>query len=141
MHVALTRAQALAAALVSILLAVMMAGVVLASPSQANAYTSCVYAAHRGYTAHALENSMDAFKRAVYRRANYLEMDVQVTKDGRFAIMHDETINRTSNGTGRIIDKTWDQLRQVRLNNGETIPSLGAVLTWPSRPAATCSWS
>jgi glycerophosphoryl diester phosphodiesterase len=128
MHVVVSRAHQLGAALVAGLLAAVIGCVVLASPSQANAYTTCVYAAHRGYTAHATENSMGAFRRAVYRNANYLEMDVQVTKDGQFVIMHDETINRTSNGSGRIINKTWDQLRQVRLNDGQSIPTLGAVL-------------
>jgi glycerophosphoryl diester phosphodiesterase len=102
---------------------------VLTPPSQAaGASATCAYAAHRGYKAHAIENSMRAFKAAVAQHANYLEMDVQATKDHRFAIMHDETISRTTNGTGRIIDKTWAQLQRFRLNDGQRIPSLGAVL-------------
>ena len=128
MHVVPTRALALCVLCLSGLLTLALGGVVSASPSQANAYTSCAYAAHRGYKAHWIENSMNAFKAAVYRKANYLEMDVQVTKDGRFAIMHDETIDRTSHGTGRIINKTWAQLSTVKLNDGQNIPTLGAVL-------------
>jgi glycerophosphoryl diester phosphodiesterase len=122
------RAQALASALVSALMALVAGAVVLASPSAAFVPGSCVDAAHRGYQAHFAENSMRAFRAAVYRRANYLEMDVQVTKDGHVAVMHDRTIDRTTTGTGRISDMTWAQLRAVRLDDGQSVPSLAAVL-------------
>ena len=128
MSVAITRAQGQCALFVAALLALAACVVVLAPPARANGSRSCVAAAHRGDQAHGSENSMRAFRAAVHRRANYLEMDVQVTRDGRFAVMHDETINRTTRGTGRIITKTWGQLRRVKLNDGQRIPSLHAVL-------------
>ncbi len=110
-------------------LVTLTAGVVVLAPApHASAARSCVAAAHRGYQANAIENSMRAFRAAVYRRANYLEMDVQVTRDGRFALMHDETMSRTTNGSGRVISKTWAQLARLRLNDGQRIPSLHAVL-------------
>jgi glycerophosphoryl diester phosphodiesterase len=114
---------------------VTLEGVALAPPAVARAYTSCMYAAHRGLTAHATENSLRAFKAALAQHANYLEMDVQVTKDGVFTLMHDETIDRTSGGRGRVINKTWAQLRRIRLNDGEHVPSLSSVLdmTEPTR--------
>ena len=103
--------------------------IALASPSSAaTTYSSCVVAAHRGYTPRYIENSMGSLKAAVRRHADYLEMDVQVTKDGYFVLMHDETINRTTNGSGRIIDKTLAQLRKSKLNDGQRIPRLGPVL-------------
>jgi glycerophosphoryl diester phosphodiesterase len=119
------------AVLSSMLVALGSAVVALTPPSHAadaDPDTTCAFAAHRGYKANAIENSLRAFKAAVAQHANYLEMDVQATKDRRFALMHDETIDRTTNGTGRIINKTWDQLQQSRLNDGQRIPSLGQVL-------------
>ena len=87
-----------------------------------------MYAAHRGYHAHATENSLNAMKAAVRWHANYLEMDVQATSDGRFFLMHDETVTRTTNGRGRIRDKTAQQVNGLRLNDGEHVPSLSRVL-------------
>jgi glycerophosphoryl diester phosphodiesterase len=118
-------------------LAVALATVLaLTPPSQAAAGATCAYAAHRGYTVQATENSLNAFRAAVDQNADYLEMDVQATKDDRFALMHDETIDRTTNGTGRIIDKTWDQLQLSRLDDGQPIPSLGSVLRM-AKPTAS----
>jgi glycerophosphoryl diester phosphodiesterase len=99
----------------------------LTTPASA-ATTGCAYAAHRGYHAHATENSLRAMQAAVRRNADYLEMDVQVTSDGHFALMHDRTIDRTSRGTGQIPQKTWTQLRRSLLNDGQHVPSLGGVL-------------
>ena len=108
-------------------LIVTVSSVVGSSPAQASAYTSCVYAAHRGYHAHATENSLNAMKAAIRRHANYLEMDVQATSDGRFFLMHDETVTRTTNGRGRIRDKTARQVNRLRLDDGEHVPSLSRV--------------
>lgn len=117
------------AVLPAVLAALATALVALSPPSHAAASgTTCAYAAHRGYKAHAIENSLRAMRAAVAQNADYLEMDVQATEDHRFALMHDETIDRTTNGTGRIIDKTWDQLQRSRLDDGQRIPSLGSVL-------------
>jgi glycerophosphoryl diester phosphodiesterase len=129
MHAAPMRARALALEVSVILLALAGSLMVLASPSSAaTTYSSCVFAAHRGYTARYIENSMGSLKAAVSRGADYLEMDVQVTKDGYFVLMHDETINRTTNGSGRIINKTLAELRQSKLNDGQRIPRLAPVL-------------
>ncbi|MCH9816352.1 MAG: glycerophosphodiester phosphodiesterase family protein [Actinomycetia bacterium] len=74
------------------------------------------------------ENSMAAFKRAANLGVWAIETDVWFTKDLVPVIMHDETIDRTTNGTGKISDYTYKQLEQFRLNNGEKIPSLDKVL-------------
>jgi glycerophosphoryl diester phosphodiesterase len=118
--------------------ALLLAGAaVVLSPAPADAATAgrCVQAAHRGFKDHAIENSLGSMRAAVYRHADYLEMDVQTTKDGQFVLMHDRTIDRTSRGTGRISDKTAAQLGRVRLNDGQHIPRLRAVLDMakPSR--------
>ncbi len=100
----------------------------LAVPTQADAASRCQFAAHRGYTAHATENGLRAFRYAIARRADYLEMDVQVTRDGRFVPMHDKTINRTTNGRGRVIDLRWRRLSRLHLNDGSPVPTLRRVL-------------
>jgi glycerophosphoryl diester phosphodiesterase len=129
MPAAPSRARALALRVSMILLALAATMIAPASPSSAaTTYSSCVFAAHRGYTARYIENSMGSLKAAVGQHADYLEMDVQVTKDGYFMLMHDETINRTTNGSGRIINMTLAQLRQSKLNDGQRIPRLGPVL-------------
>jgi glycerophosphoryl diester phosphodiesterase len=130
------RAVRLRALVASLAVVVGVAAAPEAHASSSPAATGCVFAAHRGYTAHHPENSLMSFRAGVHQHADYLEMDVQVTKDGRFAIMHDETINRTTTGKGRIIDKTWAQLRTVRLSDGEHVPSLGSVLAM-AKPTAS----
>ena len=127
------------AVLSAMLVALAGALVALTPPSHAadaGTETTCAYAAHRGDKVHAIENSLRAMRAAVAQSADYLEMDVQVTKDHRFALMHDETIDRTTNGRGRIINKTWDQLQRSRLNDGQRIPSLGSVLRM-AKPSAS----
>jgi glycerophosphoryl diester phosphodiesterase len=133
MPVARTRARTHAAVAVTVLLALAASLFELTSAPRADAAgsdgESCVYAAHRGgKQPNTVENSARAFRAALAHNADYLEMDVQVTKDGWFVIMHDETIDRVSNGTGRVSNKTWAQLSRVRLNDGQRIATLKSVL-------------
>ena len=67
--------------------------------------------AHRGVSSQAPENTMEAFELAAALGADGIEMDVQFTKDRRVVILHDELIDRTSNGTGAVRDWLWDDLR------------------------------
>ena len=86
--------------------------------------------AHRGDTSTAPENTMSAFQSALLRGYKAVETDVQFTKDNVPVILHDSTINRTSNGTGRIMDLTFDEVREYDFGSwkseayaGEKIPS------------------
>ena len=56
--------------------------------------------AHRGASGYAPENTMEAFSEAVRRKADGIELDVQLTKDGEIVVIHDEKLERVSNGTG-----------------------------------------
>lgn len=68
--------------------------------------------AHRGGAGLAPENTLAAFRNAVDRwGADMLEMDVRATRDGVVAVIHDETVDRTCDGTGRVQDLTWEELR------------------------------
>jgi glycerophosphoryl diester phosphodiesterase len=91
--------------------------------------------AHRGASGHAPENTFAAFQRAVELGAMFIETDLHVTRDGRFVAIHDDTVERTSNGRGEVLDFTLDELRQAdaglwfdREFRGERVPTLEEIL-------------
>ncbi len=67
--------------------------------------------AHRGASAYAPENTMEAFRLAADMKADGIEIDVHFSKDGHIVIIHDEKIDRTSNGQGKVTDYTLDELK------------------------------
>ena len=67
--------------------------------------------AHRGSRLLYPENTLFAFKSAVNLGVDMLEMDVRLTRDGKLTVHHDSTIDRTSDGTGRVIDYRYDELK------------------------------
>lgn len=68
---------------------------------------------HRGADGYAPENTMASFKKAQETRADIMEFDVHLSKDGRCVIIHDETLDRTTNGTGFVRDYTWAELSKL----------------------------
>lgn len=90
--------------------------------TQSNAY---IYvAAHRGWKAKYPENTMKAFRMALTLDVDQLETDVRVTKDGELVLIHDATVDRTTNGTGNVNDLTLAELKALDAGDGETIPTL-----------------
>lgn len=90
---------------------------------------SPVIIAHRGNSYFAPENTLASFQAAI-GKADMIEFDVHVTLDGKFVVMHDVNVARTSNGTGVITGMTFDQLRELDVGakfheafTGERIPS------------------
>lgn len=89
--------------------------------------------AHRGASGYAPENTLDAFQKAVEMGADGIELDVQMTKDGKLVVIHDETIERVSNGTGWVKDYTYEELKKFNFNKThpeyekEEIPTLEQV--------------
>ncbi|MEY4320254.1 MAG: hypothetical protein RLZZ471_195 [Actinomycetota bacterium] len=75
------------------------------------------------------ENTILAFEVALSAGADYLELDVQCSRDGVAVVFHDETLDRVSTERGRISDKSWSELQQVKLNHGGSIPSIEQILT------------
>jgi glycerophosphoryl diester phosphodiesterase len=72
-----------------------------------------VVIAHRGeHRAHP-ENTLPAFQAAVDARADFFELDVRTTSDGRLVLMHDAKVDRTTNGTGAVREMTFDQIRAL----------------------------
>lgn len=72
--------------------------------------------AHRGASAYAPENTLEAFQKAVEMKADGIELDVQLTSDGEIVVVHDETLERVSDGTGFVKDYTLAQLRGLNFN-------------------------
>ena len=84
--------------------------------------------AHRGASAHAPENTMAAFQLAYDQGADGIELDVMLTKEGHVVVIHEDTVDRTTNGTGKVRDMTLDQLQALDAGQGEKIPTLMEVL-------------
>lgn len=74
---------------------------------------SQIFNAHRGFNTVAPENSLPAFASAVALGANEIELDLWPTKDGRIIVCHDSTVDRTSNGTGQIVNLTFEEIKQL----------------------------
>lgn len=69
--------------------------------------------AHRGASIRAPENTLEAFRRAIKDGAGGLELDVHMTRDGRVVVMHDDTVDRTTDGSGAVRDMTLDEIRAL----------------------------
>jgi glycerophosphoryl diester phosphodiesterase len=86
--------------------------------------------AHRGASARAPENTLEAFRMAVEQGAGGLELDVHATRDGEIVVIHDATVDRTTDGSGAVADMALDELR--RLDAGYRFSPDGG-LTFPYR--------
>jgi glycerophosphoryl diester phosphodiesterase len=84
--------------------------------------------AHRGGPRYAPENTLAAFRNAIAQGADDLEFDVQMTKDGELVVIHDETVDRTTDGTGAVRDLTLAEIRALDAGNGERVPTFREVL-------------
>jgi glycerophosphoryl diester phosphodiesterase len=82
---------------------------------------------HRGASGEAPENTLRAFALAAQQGADGIELDVQPCADGTLMIMHDETVDRTTNGRGRVADLSAAQLAALDAG-GEPVPTLTAAL-------------
>ena len=74
------------------------------------------------------ENTLSSFRKALSCGATGLEFDVRRCGDGRMVVIHDDTIGRTTNGTGRVADLSYEDLKQFDAGFGEPIPLLSDVL-------------
>ena len=89
---------------------------------------------HRGDWRNAPENSLQAFKNCIDMGVDMIEIDLHKTKDGQLVLMHDNTINRTTDGKGKVSDYTLAELKKLHLRNGmgrvtfHQIPTLEEVL-------------
>lgn len=90
--------------------------------------------AHRGYHENNSENSLTSIEEAIKEEIEMVEIDIRQSKDGHLILMHDETLNRTTNATGKVRDYTLEELNQFKLKNNrgvvtnEKIPTLKEAL-------------
>ena len=91
--------------------------------------------AHRGFSGGAPENTMAAFKKAIEIGSDMIELDVHLSKDGQVVVIHDDTLNRTTNGKGKVASYTLNELKPLDAGSwfgsqfsGEKIPTLKEVL-------------
>lgn len=84
--------------------------------------------AHRGYSKKYVENTLKSFQAAVDLSYTHLELDVQLSKDEVPVVIHDLTVDRITDGTGRVKDYTVAELKQLKVAGGEQIPTLEEAL-------------
>lgn len=82
---------------------------------------------HRGAPALAPENTIPSFLRAIDERVHGIELDVHEV-DGQLVVIHDESVDRTSNGRGNLHELSFEELRQLDFGNGAIIPTLLEVI-------------
>jgi len=83
---------------------------------------------HRGAKACEAENTLGSFRKALSMGCKMIEFDVHKCKSGELVVIHDATINRTTNGRGRISRLTLSEIKKFRCENNETIPTLQETL-------------
>jgi len=90
-------------------------------------------AAHRGAHLDAPENSLEAFRQTIDMGIDIIELDVRCTKDGQLVVIHDRTVDRTTNGKGAVDSLTFDEIRKLKLTfrgrqTDQQIPTLKEAL-------------
>ena len=82
---------------------------------------------HRGASGYEPENTLISFKKALEMKVDGIELDVHLSIDGHLMVMHDETIDRTTNGKGFVNQLTLTELKSYRIKNTIEIPTLEEV--------------
>lgn len=83
---------------------------------------------HRGACGHAPENTLASIERAIALRCTFTEVDIRRTSDGELVLLHDERVNRTTNGRGRVSALTLLDIRKLDAGGGQSPPTLDDVL-------------
>jgi glycerophosphoryl diester phosphodiesterase len=117
------------------------AGTAAAEPAELSSIVSkqeqqkMINVAHRGASGHAPANTMAAFHKGFEMKADYIEIDVQMTKDGELVAIHDTNVDRTTNGTGAVGSLTFEEIRQLDAGSwfgpefaGEKVPTFEEIL-------------
>ena len=93
--------------------------------------------AHRGASGYAPENTLAAFRRAISQGVTFIETDLHLTRDAHFVAIHDETVDRTTNGKGAVQQMTLAEIRRLDAGSwfaseysGERVPTLEEILAF-----------
>ncbi len=94
---------------------------------------------HRGAAGLEPEDTLRSFRRAMEEGADVLEMDLRLTRDGHLVVLHDYTVDRTTNGTGPVHGLTLAEVQRLDGGLGEKVPTfrevLGATTPFPYTPS------
>ncbi len=90
---------------------------------------------HRGACGYEPENTLASFKKALELKVDMIELDVYLCSTGEIVVIHDNRVDRTTDGTGYVKDKSLKELRNLDAGNGEKIPLLGEALDLIDRKA------
>ncbi|EKE18480.1 MAG: hypothetical protein ACD_9C00322G0002 [uncultured bacterium] len=90
---------------------------------------------HRGAMGYAPENTLNSFAKALDLGVDMVELDVYISIDGELVVIHDDKVDRTTDGKGYVIEKTFSQLRNLDAGNGQKIPTLKEVFDLVDRKA------
>jgi glycerophosphoryl diester phosphodiesterase len=102
------------------------------------AHDEPLFFAHRGGSKLAPENTMPAFEQGVAFGADALELDIQTTREGKIVVIHDATLDRTTNGTGPVAGRTLEEVRGLDAgyrftpDDGKSFPFRGRGITVPT---------
>src|SRR5215831_13850689 len=88
-------------------------GILLLALTSASAQQSVVAISHRGEHLHHPENTMAAFQAAYEAGADFFELDVRTTSDGKLVLSHDATVDRCTNGHGEVASMTFEEVRKL----------------------------
>ncbi|MCD1293811.1 glycerophosphodiester phosphodiesterase [Methanocella sp. CWC-04] len=83
---------------------------------------------HRGAAGYEPENTIRSFRKAIEMGVDWIEFDLHMSKDGELIVIHDNTVDRTTNGSGHVSDMTLSDLKKLDAGKGETIPCLQEVI-------------
>lgn len=83
---------------------------------------------HRGAKGYEAENTLLSFQKSIDLGVDGIELDVHISSDGEIMVIHDEEINRTTDGEGFVTDFSLNELKSFRINETQTIPTLKEVL-------------
>jgi glycerophosphoryl diester phosphodiesterase len=85
---------------------------------------------HRGAKGHIAENTLASFQKALDLGADGIELDVHLSADGEVIVIHDETVDRTTDGKGRVKDLSLSQLRHLKIGDSHRIPTLAETIAF-----------
>jgi glycerophosphoryl diester phosphodiesterase len=83
---------------------------------------------HRGAAGYEPENTLRSFRKAIELKADMVELDVHVCSSGEVVVIHDDTVDRTTDGIGKVCELTLGELKRLDAGSGERIPTLEEVI-------------
>lgn len=83
---------------------------------------------HRGAKAYEPENTLASIQKAIELNCDMIEVDVHLCKTGELVVIHDDSVDRTTNGTGKISELSLKEIKKLNAGNGQQIPTLKVVI-------------